>query len=172
MPNVQETTRLSEVTQSLADRPGDNTAEAIERLKTEQRMHNGANWLLWIAGLSVVNSIITMMEFGIVFPVGLGVTQVIDAFALVGGGSSQIIGLGMTVAVAAIFIALGFWARKGNDIAYVTGIGLYAVDGLIFLLIGDWLSIAFHAWGCFGIYGGLKANKQLQAIRNPNPLQS
>jgi hypothetical protein len=40
---------------------------------------------------------------------------------------------------------------------------LYALDGLIFVLAGDWLSVGFHAFVLFGVWSGYSSLKALQA---------
>lgn len=144
--------------------PAAQTAQAVSALKLAQQANAGANWFFWIAGLSVVNSIINIAEFGIFFPVGLGVTQIIDAFALLGGPAGQGIGLFMGAVVASVFVLFGVMARKGQNWAFIAGLVLYGADALLFVMVQDWLSIGFHLWGCFGIYSGLKAAKQLAAL--------
>src|ERR1700740_1421511 len=57
----------------------------IQKLRAEQMVKGGASWFLWIAGLSIVNSIIGMAGGGGDFIVGLGVTQVGDIIAHTGG---------------------------------------------------------------------------------------
>jgi hypothetical protein len=41
---------------------------------------------------------------------------------------------------------------------------LYFVDGLIFLLVQDWLSIGFHAFALFCIFGGYASMKKLAQL--------
>src|SRR5574340_77246 len=43
---------------------------------------NGANWFYWIAGLSVVNSVIVLFGGAWYFLVGLGATQFVDGFMM------------------------------------------------------------------------------------------
>ncbi|MBD3258387.1 hypothetical protein GF377_08125 [candidate division GN15 bacterium] len=143
------------------------SSEAVSLLKIEQQADGGANWFFWIAGLSVVNSIIALIDLGIVFPVGLGITQIIDGFALAIGSGSQIVALGFGLVAASIFVFFGVMARKRLTWAFITGMILYAADALLFLLVMDVLSIGFHVWGCIGIYSGLSATKQLLARKRP-----
>ena len=42
---------------------------------------------------------------------------------------------------------------------------VFTLDGLIFAFVGDWLSVGFHLFALYGMYGGLKALYQLQALR-------
>ena len=53
--------------------------DAIEgKLKIESKFKSGASWFFWIAGLSIINSIILLAGGQWNFIVGLGVTQIID----------------------------------------------------------------------------------------------
>ena len=41
---------------------------------------------------------------------------------------------------------------------------LYALDGLLFLLVGDWISIAFHAFALVCIGKGYQALRSLRHV--------
>src|SRR5690349_8489985 len=47
----------------------------------ERQVRSGARWFFWIGGLSLINTLIAMSGRGLVFIVGLGMTQIIDGFA-------------------------------------------------------------------------------------------
>ena len=53
---------------------GQATAQA-SMVEIERSMRNGANWVYWIAGLSMVNSIVAAFGSELNFVVGVGVTQ-------------------------------------------------------------------------------------------------
>jgi hypothetical protein len=138
------------------------------RIKAENQLKSGTNWFWWIAGLSVVNSLILLSGSNWNFVVGLGVTQIVDgvAQALASelpdvGTIVKIGGLLIDVAIAGLFVLLGFLARKRFAWAFIIGIVLYSLDGLIFLLVQSWLNVGFHAFALFGIYSGFKALKTL-----------
>src|SRR5690349_15552832 len=58
------------------------TPERVEATAvSERKIKSGAGWFYWIAGLSLINSVIAATGAGWAFIVGLGVTQFIDAFA-------------------------------------------------------------------------------------------
>ncbi|MCK4829211.1 hypothetical protein KA005_76515, partial [bacterium] len=54
------------------------TAGPLERVKFEKQLKSGANWFFWIAGLSLVNTIVFLFDGSIYFVVGLGITQIVD----------------------------------------------------------------------------------------------
>ena len=136
-----------------------------EILKLENQLKAGANWFFWIAGLSIVNSAILFVgsEWG--FIIGLGITQVIDAIGLLiaeeVGIAGKIVAFVFDIIAAGIFVLFGVFSRKRYRCAFIIGMVLYALDGLIFLLVKDFLSIGFHIFALFCIYGGLKAGRKL-----------
>ena len=139
-----------------------------ERAKLEQQHHQGASWFFWIAGLSLVNSLIILTGNEWSFIIGLGITQIIDAVA-VGlsadlGNAATFVALFLDLLVAAAFVGLGILARRGIQAIYLIGMVVYALDGALFLLVQDWLSIGFHAFALFCIFAGFKANRQLAEL--------
>ena len=124
-----------------------------EKLKIEKQFQSGADWFFWIAGLSLINSIILLAgsEWG--FIIGLGITQIIDAIGLLIaeeiGIAGKIISFIFDIIAAGIFVLFGVFARKRYKWAFITGMALYAIDGLIFLLVQDFLSIGFHIFALF-----------------------
>jgi|SRR5215204_1417633 len=138
-----------------------------ERIVTDKyelisQAQSGANWFYWIAGLSVVNSLIFLFGGNWSFFAGLGVTQIVDAvvFQLTPGeGVSiiKIIGFVFNLIVAGIFFLCGLWANKLQTWAFIVGMILYLLDGLLLLFIGAYLPAAFHAFALFMIFRGLSA---------------
>ena len=147
------------------------TEAAQVRQGLESQFRNGANWFFWIAGMSLVNSLVGVFGGHWGFVIGLGVTQVIDAMLTLGDGStaSRLTGPLLTAAVAALFVAFGHFAREGRRWAFVTGIALYVLDSLIFLFAVDVLAIALHAFALFCLVKGLRAKDQLDRLSAPQP---
>jgi len=147
-----------------------------EKLKIEKQFQSGADWFFWIAGLSLINSVILLAgsEWG--FIIGLGITQIIDAIGLLiaeeVGIAGKIIAFIFDIVAAGIFVLFGVFARKRHKWAFVTGMVLYAVDGLIFLLVLDVLSIGFHIFALFCIYGGFKALGKLSGIEESKTVET
>jgi hypothetical protein len=146
------------------------------RLKAENQLRGGASWFWWIAGLSLVNSIIMVSGGQWNFVLGLAITQFVDTIAqLVAKESGPNVGMAITafglaldVAVAGLFVLFGFLARKGMIWSFIAGMVLYAIDGLIFLWLGSWVNVGFHAFALFGLYGGLKAARTLRNMAQAN----
>jgi len=145
-----------------ADKQASATEQFLkENLKTEQKFKSGANWFFWIAGLSLINSIIILAggEWG--FIIGLGITQFIDAVGMVLAGEVGVVGSIIAfifdLFAAGVFVAFGILSRLKHRWAFIAGMVLYTLDGLIFLLVRDFLGIGFHVLALFFMYGGLKA---------------
>ena len=142
---------------------------AVEVEKYRSGFLSGANWFFWIAGLSLVNSLIVVFNGEWSFVVGLGATQIVDGIASVVAADVEpnavmivrIVALALNVAIAAVFALFGWLARKRMGWAFILGMLLYLIDGLIFLLVQDWLSIGFHAFALFCIFGGYGSMKKL-----------
>jgi len=137
----------------------------LQKLALAKRIQSGANWFFWIAGLSLVNSVIALAGGGTRFILGLGITQMVDAIA-------QQASLGMSVPLVldlvatGMFIPFGLQARKRRNWAFLVGMILYALDGLLFVLVKDILGIGFHLFALYFIYKGMKANEQLGAMEH------
>ena len=136
-----------------------------ENLRTENQSKSGANWFFWIAGLSLINSIIVRFRVGLLFIFGLGITQVVDAVAAELGGAGVAISFVINIIILGIFVLFGIFARKGHVWAFVVGMILYALDGTLFLLVGpDYLSIGFHVLALVFMAAGVRATMKLNAL--------
>ena len=150
-----------------------NPSAAMLKLETQQL--NGAHWFFWIAGLSLVNSAIIHAGGEWSFIIGLGITQFVDAIASAvamdaGAGparAAQAVAIVADLVVAGLFVAFGILARKRHSWAFVVGMLLYGLDGLLFLLVRDWLSIGFHVFALVSLAAGLSAARQLGALDAP-----
>ncbi len=143
--------------------PGPLTASA-EHLQLEARRRRGALWFYWVAALSLINAAVVMAGAHWRFIVGLGFTQVATGLAArAGRGWTALILLDLLVIGG--FVLLGTLALHGALWAFGVGIGLYAADGLIFLLARSWVGLAFHALVLVFIFKGFEAARQLKARR-------
>src|SRR5207248_4164866 len=101
----------------------------------------------------------------LVFFIGLGVTQLMDEMGQHFGPPMSYMAPVLDLGVAGTFVLFGFLARKGYTWAFIAGMGLYALDALIFLLAQYWLAIAFHGLILFYLFAGLKASLELGKLR-------
>ncbi|MDD3803275.1 MAG: hypothetical protein PHW02_02680 [bacterium] len=151
--------------------------QAIEqRLRIENEVKGAASWFFWIAALSVINSVLFMFNLQWNFVIGLGISQILD---FVGKSLSETaisgmkyISLIMNVILAALFILIGMFAAKGSRKAFMTGIILYALDSVIFILAFDLLGIGFHIFAIYFMVRGFIVSKKLNAseIVGENPV--
>jgi hypothetical protein len=123
----------------------------------------GASWFGTIGALSVVNYALIHFHAGIYFIFSLGITSIVTQLS-----ENDRLGFhGSALPFVFTFLAylgarfLGKMATAGHSWAFVTGMALYALDGMIFAYLKSWPEVAFHAWALFCIYQGLKANQEL-----------
>ena len=158
---------MAGLVQSVAGYGADTSplAQEVTKLQTKRAAHEGANWFFWIAGLSLLNSIVYALGGGFTFVVGLGATQMIDALALIlmdQLGPSTILrvaAFGLDVLAAGIYVVFGLLARR-HKVGYIIGMVVYALDMLIFVWARDYLSILFHLYALYGLFRGLQAFKR------------
>ncbi len=140
---------------------GSSTLTAEQHKALEAQRRSGGQWFYWVAGLSLINIVLTLTGQDWRFILGLGVTQLVQELAQFadGGTKAGLVGLG----VIGLFAFLGQRAISGYQWAFVLGMVLYALDGVIFLLIQDWAGVGFHAFALFMIFRGYAAARQLPA---------
>jgi hypothetical protein len=123
------------------------------------RVRVSARWFYWIAGLSLINSAVVIFGGSFHFVVGLGVTSVVDVLAKQAGSAGVILDLTINGLVAALFCLFASFAGKAQKWAFLVGMVLYALDGLLLLMGRDILSVGFHAYALYCIYRGLAATE-------------
>ena len=133
------------------------------------RGKNGAAWFYWIAGLSVVNTVIVLAEGGRRFALGLIVTMISDAVAasaIKPGGEMSLlaIALGFNAFVLGLFIVCGRLSQKRILPIYALGMVLYLLDGLLSLMLGGFIGIAIHAYALWCMWSGFMAYRQLNIL--------
>ena len=132
--------------------------EARKALESQRR--NGAQWFYWVAALSLINCVVALTGQQWRFILGLGVTQVVQELAQQYGSADVVAGL-VSLAVIGLFAFFGYQAVKGRGWAFITGMVLYALDGVIFLLVQDWAGVGFHAFALVMIGRGYAASREL-----------
>jgi hypothetical protein len=147
-----------------------NTAQQAAIFALQQQVKSGANWFMWIAGLSVVNALIAVFNGGISFIVGLGVTLLIGEIGKELGSAGSVAGLVATVCIAVGFFFLGRFAGQAKRWAFIVGLVLYLGDtllllGLALLSGGLWLMFAFHIYALFRIWQGFSKLSELEKLQ-------
>jgi hypothetical protein len=141
-----------------------NERVAVSKMVAAARARAGAKWFYWIAGLSMINSIVVITGGNFHFVVGLGITSVVDGVAKRVGNAGSVLDIIINGFVAGVFALFGTFAVKMQKWAFVLGMALYALDGVLLLGVKDFLSVGFHAYALFAIYRGYTAAKQVQVI--------
>jgi hypothetical protein len=149
----------------LSGTPQSSLTSLIEqKLRAERVVKAGANWIITVAALSLINSVLAMSGSGFHFIFGLGIAELVDALAHQAGQSGFALDLVINGFVAGVFIVFWNFARKGQQWAFIVGMALYAFDGLVMLYFKDILAVAFHGYGLYRIYSGMSGIPQLRNI--------
>lgn len=146
----------------------EQTQPDVDTDALQNTVNSGANWFFWIAGLSLINSMVIFFEGNWSFAVGLGITQVFDGIALAfvnngAGGGIKLAALLADIVVVLIFIGFGFLGRARHVWAFVAGMALFALDTLILIAAVDILGIIIHGVALFFLFGGMSAARRLNA---------
>jgi hypothetical protein len=141
-----------------------------------RRYKSGANWFYWIAGLTLITSIITFGGGNWRFLISLGTTQVIDGIAAALsaelGSAPQFIGLVLDVFLIAIFVLFGVLANKKLLWAYILGMAAFVVDGLVSLLIQDLTGVVVHVVVLIFMVPGFMAGRKLVELEQEMAAQA
>ena len=135
--------------------------------KQVQLVRSGANWFIWIAGLSLVNSVLFVAGSNWSFFLGLGATQFSDVFGkdIITGTTGEVLALAVDVVIAGIFVGLGLVSRNGALWSFIVGMVLIVLDALLLAWVTDWAAVAFHGLALFFIVRGFQAARQLATLR-------
>ncbi len=160
------------------EKSSQNEGHGLEqnRDELESRVKSGANWFYWIAGLSVINSLIYIFGSDVAFLAGLGLTQLAQAFvdmAIDNGAPSALkaVSVVFSFVLVAIFGLFGYYANKRFAAVFVIGMALYILDALLLLLLGVFFSAAFHVFALFFIIRGFLACRTLNAFEAARAFQ-
>ncbi len=144
-------------------------AQIQQKLTLQSQTRGGASWFYWIAGLSVVNSIIALSGSQWHFIAGLGITEIIDYVARGAGNAGTVVAIMLDAFAAGMFVLFGVFAAKRQSWAFIIGMVFYGMDALLWILGQFWLGIAFHIYVLFRIYSGMKAAGQLRELEQSMP---
>lgn len=142
-----------------------NGPGSMQYAVAERQTQQGGSWFFWIAGFSIVNSLIALSGQQIHFVIGLGTTELFDSLSSHGGILPKGAALALDILAAGFYVLYGFFARKGAKWAFLTGMVFYTLDGLLLLALKDWLSVAFHAYALYRIFQGFQGAQALSLLR-------
>lgn len=139
-----------------------------QHAELSERFRSGANWFYWIAGLTLVTSIIGLLGGGWRFFLSLGVTQLIDGIAVYTadslGDATKIIAIVLDIVITAMFAGFAYLANKRQMWAYIVGMVVFFLDGLLSLLITDWIGILVHGFVLVMMVRGYLAGREMLAL--------
>ena len=145
-----------------------NNFDNVRHAELTQGYKSGANWFYWIAGLTIVTSVIAFGGGGIRFLISLGITQIIDGVAQEisadGGGAVKVVALILSLLISGVFIIFGVLANKKMLAAYIFGMVLFGLDGLVSLVFQDWIGVIAHAVILFFLFRGFMAGRDLVSL--------
>lgn len=132
------------------------------------RFASGANWFYWIAGLTLVTSLIGLLGGSWGFALSLGITQVIDGLAIYfsesSGEAPKVIAIVLDIFITAMFVGFGYLANKRHMWAYLAGMIVFLLDSLISIAIYDLLGIIIHGFALVMMIRGYIAGRDLLAL--------
>jgi hypothetical protein len=98
----------------------------------------------------------------------LGITQIIDgvgeAIALEISGAAKVVALVLDLLVTGLFVGIGWLANRKMLSAYIVGTVAFTLDGLLSLLVADWLSVLAHGFVIFYLIRGFMAGRELAVV--------
>lgn len=147
-----------------------NGPGAMQQAIAEKQAQVSGDWFFWIAGVSLVSSVLSLTGTSFYTALGLGTTEFVDGVAQGltahhSAASGKIVALVFAVLASACYALYGFFARKGVQWAFLVGMIFYALDAVLLLTFQSWLSVAFHGYALFRIFQGFQAARQLSVLR-------
>jgi hypothetical protein len=164
-PAVRLVTSVPPAPPAIPASPAPTAAAApasTEHQQLEAQSRRGAFWFYWIAGLSLVNSALAFAGQDWRFIIGLGMSQIVDTLAA-RAGRGWTAALLFDALLMGGFVLLGTFAVRGHAWAFLVGVSLYGLDGLISVLAHDWLGLGFHVFVLIMILKGFQAARHLAA---------
>ena len=161
-PAVRLVTSLPPAPPASPASPATTAPASTQHQQLEAQRRRGAFWFYWIAGLSLVNSVLAFAGQDWRFIIGLGMSQIVDALAT-RAGRGWTAALLFDALLIGGFVLLGTLAVRGHAWAFLVGVSLYGLDGLISLLVHDWLGLGFHVFVVIMILKGFQAARHLAA---------
>jgi hypothetical protein len=141
-----------------------------QKLVLLNRLKGAVSWFNIIAVLSVVNSLVYFFGGQMTFVVGLGLTQtadgLIESLPMI---REDLAPLFFTASILAyvvsfvMFVIAAMLAKKDKRI-YMAAMVLYALDGVIMLIVQDWFSAGFHAFALFRLFVGFRTFGELEKL--------
>lgn len=134
--------------------------------RSDPSILSDASWFWWIAGLSLVNTVLIHSGSETSFAIGLGFTLIVDAMLQ----GLKPVAFAIDMLAIGTIVALGVFARKGHVWAFVVGAILYGLDTLIYLPLQAWIAVVFHVVAVvFLVRGARKLSAAIKEARAGGP---
>jgi len=131
------------------------------------RIDSSARWFWWIAGLSLINTVMTLSGSQTSFVMGLGFTLVSDAIF----AGNHAVALVIDALALGFFVLMGVMALRHKLWAFYLGTAMYVLDAVIYVLAGDWVPVAFHGLAVYFIaLGAMKLIAMRREAGAPAPI--
>ena len=126
-------------------------------------VQSAARWFWWIAGLSLVNTVMFHSGSNFNFVLGLAMTTLASAvFA-----QALPIAIGLAALTIGFYFVIGLYAQRGKLWAFYVGLAVYLIDALIYVAFEDWMSVGFHVLAGFFIFKGIQRVRELAKVPQP-----
>ena len=88
---------------------------------------------------------------------GLGITQVVDILVpQIAGTVGLVVAIFLDLVIALVFIGIGLLARRFHFWAFILGMVIYSLDGLIFLIASEFIGVVIHLFLLYLLFNGVK----------------
>lgn len=124
--------------------------EEMRKAYHQAQIADAANWFYIIAGLSVLNLILIVVNSPIVMAIGLSSAEF--AMYMFHG----IIGIVLGLVISGFFGVMGLFATQGAKWAFILGMLLYLGDGILTLMGKQYIGVAIHGYALYCLFNGLK----------------
>lgn len=148
----------------------DDNREAVLAM-AYARLRSHASWFYWIAGLTIVNLVMVMMQSDYFMVAGLGLNYAIPELLGMENERYLMACYGLTGAGVVLFGLFGWLAGRGNLAAFAIGISLYALDTPVFVTkYFSVMGMAIHGLALWSLVSGaILAWKLKAAVASPEP---
>jgi hypothetical protein len=150
---------------------------AIERMSLERKQNNGRSSLLWIAGLSLVNMVLTLLNAPISFVFSLSLPSIFvgigqELVAEYNSYTVLIVGVVLSLILIGAFFLLYVLSKK-YFWPIVVALVLFSIDSLLLLglilldfsaIVSILIDVAFHVWALISIISLLNSTLKLKAL--------
>ena len=137
----------------------------------KDRINRGANWILWIVGISLVNTMLVLFKSDVFLNLGLGITFIFDHVfhsKIQGGddvsqGILNLINIILDFLIYSVFLLMWYIsARKYIKWGLVVAAILFLLDSLIFIMVGEFIPVIIHGIAIMYIWFGFSAFKDVE----------